>query len=103
MMTHREENKRLREEGHAGHGHGHGHSSQYGNTPSDTHRDRDDESRGGKSKKARTTPGDHTYDSGGRLVQKKGDTSTVFLDPVQLGLCSEAEGREMFDRYVWCK
>jgi hypothetical protein len=102
MMTHREENKRLREEGHAA-PHNHGGGSHHEHTPSDTYRNTtDEESR--KSKRAKTTPGerDGTYDSAGRLVQKKGDTSTTFLDPVHLGLCSEMEGRQMFDRSVPC-
>jgi hypothetical protein len=99
MMTNREENKRLREEGHAaphiptGCSFGNG----TGNTPSDTY----DESR--KSKRAKTTPGDTSaYDAAGRLVRKKGDTSATFLDPVHLGFVTEEQGRKMFDEYVTC-
>lgn len=35
-----------------------------------------------------------------RLVRRKGDLSKSFLDPVQLGLCSEAEGRALFESSV---
>jgi len=90
MMTNREENRRLRQEGHAAQKAA---SSQYANTPSDTH----DDSR--KSKRAKTTPGDSAFDAAG-LVRKKGDTSGTFLDPVQLGLLTEEKGRQMFDQYV---
>ena len=89
MMTNREENRRLRQEGHAAPP-----SSHYENTPSDF-----DDSR--KSKRAKTTPGDSAYDAAGRLVRKKGDTSGMFLDPVQLGFVTEEQGRAMFDQYVW--
>lgn len=88
MMTNREENRRLRQEGHAA-----APSSHYENTPSDY-----DDSR--KSKRAKTTPGDSAYDAAGRLVRKKGDTSGTFLDPVQLGFVTEEQGRAMFDQYV---
>jgi hypothetical protein len=88
MMTNREENRRLRQEGHAA-----APSSHYENTPSDY-----DDSR--KSKRAKTTPGDSAYDAAGRLVRKKGDTSGMFLDPVQLGFVTEEQGRAMFDQYV---
>jgi hypothetical protein len=88
MMTNREENRRLRQEGHAA-----APSSHYENTPSDY-----DDSR--KSKRAKTTPGDSAYDAAGRLVRKKGDTSGTFLDPVQLGFVTEDQGRAMFDQYV---
>lgn len=88
MMTNREENRRLRQEGHAA-----APSSHYENTPSDY-----DDSR--KSKRAKTTPGDSAYDAAGRLVKKKGDTSGTFLDPVQLGFVTEDQGRAMFDQYV---
>jgi hypothetical protein len=90
MMTNREENRRLRQEGHAAHK---ASSSQYANTPSDTY----DDSR--KSKRARTTPGDSAFDAAG-LVRKKGDTSGTFLDPVQLGFLTEEQGRQMFDQWV---
>jgi hypothetical protein len=89
MMTNREENRRLRQEGHAAPP-----SSHYENSPSDY-----DDSR--KSKRAKTTPGDSAYDAAGRLVRKKGDTSGTFLDPVQLGFVTEEQGRAMFDQYVW--
>jgi hypothetical protein len=88
MMTTREENKRLREEGHAA-PHSHTHTSQHEPTPSDNGE------RG--SKRAKTTPGDNVYDAADRL-KKKGDTSAIFLDPVQLGLVTEEQGRGMFDR-----
>jgi hypothetical protein len=91
MMTNREENRRLRQEGHAAHK---ASSSQYANTPSDTY----DDSR--KSKRARTTPGDSAFDAAG-LVRKKGDTSGTFLDPVQLGFLTEEQGRQMFDQCVY--
>jgi hypothetical protein len=91
MMTNREENRRLRQEGHAA-----APSSHYENTPSDY-----DDSR--KSKRAKTTPGDSAYDAAGRLVRKKGDTSGTFLDPVQLGFVTEEQGRAMFDQYVWVR
>lgn len=87
MMTNREENARLREEGHAPHG------SQHNHTPSDTYLD--DSSRA--SKRQKTTPGGNTYDHRGQLVQKKGDTSATFLNPVQLGLCTEERGKQMFN------
>lgn len=32
-----------------------------------------------------------------RLVKRKGDLSRSFLDPVQLGLCTEAHGRTLFE------
>jgi len=89
MMTNREENRRLRQEGHAAQA-----PSSHHDTPSDY-----DDSR--KSKRAKTTPGDSAYDAAGRLVRKKGDTSGTFLDPVQLGFVTEEQGRQMFDQYVY--
>jgi hypothetical protein len=96
MLTNREEHARLREEGHASldHGHGHGHGSHHNRTPSDI---LDDASRGPKRQK--TTPGGTSYDRR-ELVQKKGDTSGAFLNPVQLGFCTEEKGRQMFELYV---
>lgn len=94
MMTNREENRRLRQEGHAAPPSSHLENTMTNtNTPSDY-----DDSR--KSKRAKTTPGDSAYDAAGRLVKKKGDTSGTFLDPVQLGFVTEEQGRAMFDQYV---
>lgn len=88
MMTNREENARLRDEGHASTGQG----SQHNHTPSDN---LDESSRA--SKRQKTTPGGTTYDDHrGELVQKKGDTSAAFLNPVQLGFCTEERGQQMF-------
>lgn len=92
MMTNREENARLQEEGHAPPG-GLQSGSQHNLTPSESYLD--DSSR--PSKRARTTPGGTTYDARGQLVQKKGDTSGAFLNPVQLGFCTEERGKQMFE------
>lgn len=86
MLTNREEHARLREEGHASLEQG----SHHNRTPSDI---LEDSSRA--SKKQKTTPGGTTYDRRD-LVQKKGDTSGAFLNPVQLGFCTEERGRQMF-------
>ena len=86
MMTNREEHARLREEGHASLEQG----SHHNRTPSDI---LEDSSRA--SKRQKTTPGGTSYDRRD-LVQKKGDTSGAFLNPVQLGFCTEERGRQMF-------
>lgn len=89
MLTNREEHARLREEGHASLNPG----SQHNRTPSDIL----DDSRA--SKRQKTTPGGTSYERRD-LVQKKGDTSGAFLNPVQLGFCTEEKGRAMFHQCV---
>ena len=89
MLTNREEHARLREEGHASAEHDHG--SHHNRTPSDIF---EDSSR--VSKRQKTTPGGTTTYDRRDLVQKKGDTSGAFLNPVQLGFLTEEKGRQMF-------
>lgn len=77
-LTHREEAARLRMEGHAG--------------------ERSDRGDGGSmaSGSRKRSHGEEGPD-GERLVRRKGDLSKSFLDPVQLGYCTEEEGKALFD------
>lgn len=82
-MTQREEAARLRKEGHA-EPRAHfdpGTAGSGGST-------------GNASRKRSRADGDGESD---RLVRHKGDLSRSFLNPVQLGICSETEGRALFD------
>jgi hypothetical protein len=77
-LTRREEDARLVMEGHAG-GEDHG-SVSYSGAPRKRGHGEEDTGRE-------------------RLVKRKGDLSKSFLDPVQLGLCSEEHGRTLFESY----
>jgi hypothetical protein len=78
-LTRREEEARLVLEGHAG------------------EPERMDTNGAARSRKR--AAGESKMDSD-RLVRRKGDLSKSFADPVQMGLCAEAEGRALFAAFV---